>query len=138
MRYYKIIRDGFVIGAGCTFLRWYPSKRRFFYCDIDDAERVQDALTEKLYHDDWLKDAPSGADAADEAEVVMINSVEYDEIIEELSGGGEIPVPDPESEPTPGPEPEPAPNERPMTVQEMREKIAEMEEALNIIMGVVE
>lgn len=138
MEYYKIIRNGTVVGAGTTFLKWYPSKRQFFYCDIDSAERVQDFLTETMYHADWLRDAPSGATEALEADVRIIDATEYDEIIAELDGGEEIPdVPEPEPEPTPEPEQEPQP-ERPMTVREMREKIADMEEALNIIMGVVE
>ena len=81
MEYYKIIRNGTIVGAGTTFLKWYPSKRQFFYCDIDSAERVQDFLTETMYHADWLRDAPSGATEALEADVRIIDATEYDEII---------------------------------------------------------
>lgn len=140
MDFYKIIRDSTVVGVGQMFLRWYPSKHDFYYCDIDDAERVQDIVTETLYHADWLRDAPSGADAAPEAEVIQISAVEYDELYEQLRDGEEIPAlePDPGQEPEPVPVAEPEPEDRPMSVQEMREKIEELDEMLNIIMGVVE
>ena len=139
MDYYKIIMDGAVIGAGCTFLKWHPAKGRFMYCGINVAERVQDAVTERLYHADWLIRSPPEAEPCDEATVEMISAAEYDEIIALLDDGETIPVPEPEEEPAPepGPSPDPEP-ERPMTVQEMRDRIAEMEETLNIILGVME
>ena len=126
MSFYKIEKNGLVIGAGCVFLRWNGNKSRFFICDVDDAERVQDFLTERLYHADWLKESPQAAGAAEEAVVEIISASEYDEIIALLIDGEEIPVPEPEPEPEPPPEPEPEPEERPMTVQEMREKITEL------------
>lgn len=128
MRYYKIVQNGLVIGAGTMFLRWYPQQQRFMYCDIEEAELAQDVITETLYHADWLRTVPEGAyDNAPEAQVMMIDATEYDEIIALLDGGEEIPVgPEPEPEPEPQPEPEPEPVERPMTVQEMREKIGEL------------
>lgn len=55
----------------------------------------------------------------------MIQQTEFNDIYEELMDGKPIPVPDPEPEPEPAPEPEPEPDQR-MTVQEMREKIAEL------------
>ena len=63
--------------------------------------------------------------------------------IEFLDDGETVPEPD-----EPGPEPEPGGDdpepgddtepERPMTIAEMRQRIRELEETLNIIMGVVE
>lgn len=142
MRYYKIVQNGFVIGAGTMFLRWFPRQRRFMYCDLDEAEFVQDVITETLYHAQWLHNPPAGSYTVPEAQVTIIDSTEYDEIVAMLDGDENIPVePEPEPEPEPTSEPEPSDTtqpERPITVQEMREKIAEMEEALNIIMGVVE
>ena len=140
MRYYKIIQDGAVIGAGTMFLKWQPSQR-FFYCDFeDDAQTVQDVITEAIYHPEWLRRPPQGATGFAEAEVVLISATEYDEIIALLSDGEEILVePEPELEPEPTPEPEPDPEDRPMTVREMREKIAEQERHIaaltDIIMG---
>lgn len=132
MRYYKISQNGAVIGVGCSFLRWNSKRRKFFYCDIDDAERVQDVITSQLYHADWLPAAPVDADSAEEANVSMITASEYDEFFAMLDGGETIPD-DPAPEPGPGPEPEPDPDEKPMTVQEMREKIAAQEEQLAML-----
>lgn len=126
MRFYKIIQNGAVIGAGMMFLKWNERHHCFFYCSIDEAERVQDVITERFYHADWLHASPADASTSPEAEIVLIDASEYDEIIALLDGGEEIPVPEPEPEPEPTPEPEPEPVERPMTVQEMREKIAEL------------
>lgn len=124
MEYYKIIRNGTVVGAGTTFLKWYPSKRQFFYCDIDSAERVQDFLTETMYHADWLRDAPSGATEALEADVRIIDATEYDEIIEQLGGGETIP-----DEPDPEPEipDEPSEDPEPYVVQRAKRYIAKGE-----------
>lgn len=127
MQYYKIIDQGNVIGVGTMLLKWFASAGRFFYCDsLDEAEAVQDVLTEQLYRDDWLHKPPDGATQPRPATVTLIDAVEYDELYELLKDGEDVPVdPEPEPEPQPQPEPEPEP-EKPMTVQEMREKIAEL------------
>lgn len=127
MTYYKIIRDGEIIGAGCNFMKWFPRTRRFAICDMQIAECVHDTVSETLYHADWLKNVPQEATMRPaEAIVTIIDAAEYDEIIEQLVDGETIPIdPEPEPEPTPEPEPEPEPEHR-MTVQEMREKIEEL------------
>ena len=141
MRYYKIIQGGEVVGVGTTFLRWQPRSQRFFYCDFeDDPQAVQDVLTEALFHPEWLRRPPQEAAGFTEAEVSLIDATEYDELYALLSDGEEVPVdPEPEPEPTPEPEPDPEPDTRPMTVQEMRGKIAEQERQIaaltDIIMG---
>lgn len=138
MKYYKIIQGGLVIGAGCTFLKWHPAKHRFFYCDADEAERVQDAITERVYHADWLLGSPPDAGPADEATVEMISAAEYDEIIALLADGETIQEPEePEIEPVPEPEPEPEP-EKPMTVQEMRSKIIEQQEEIESLQAQID
>ena len=121
MKYYKIIQNEQVIGAGIRFLKWYTNKHQFFYCDISEAERVQDIITETLYQADWLKKSPSDALQSEEADVQLITATEYDEIVALLNGGEEIPV-----IPEPDPIPEPVPEESDthiMTIQEMREVI---------------
>ena len=132
IQYYKIIRNGLVVGAGTTFLKWSQRHRRYFYCELEEAQAVQDVVKEVLYTADWLRNSPSGATELTEAEVVLIDAVEYDEIVAELTDGEEIPVPDPDPDPEP-PAPDPGPDhdpERPMTVQEMREAIAAMQESM--------
>lgn len=128
MTYFKIIQNGEIVGAGCQFLKWYPRTRKMALCDLQDAQGAHDAVSERVYHADWLKNVPREAGITlQEADIALIDAVEYDEIIETLSGGETIPVPepDPEPQPEPEPEPEPDPEERPMTVAEMREKIQE-------------
>ena len=132
MRYYKIIKNDVVVGTGSAFLRWYASSRAFFYCELEKANVVQDVLTEKFYHIDWLKRPPEEASGYEEAELEFIDETEYDEIIELLGDGEEVPV-EPEVEPEPvnqNPDPEPEPEEKPMTVAEMRARIAELTEYL--------
>lgn len=127
MQYYKIIDQGNVIGVGTMLLKWFASAERFFYCDsLNEAEAVQDVLTEQLYRDDWLHKPPDGATQPRPATVTLIDATEYDELYALLSDGEDIPVdPEPEPEPPPQPEPEPEP-ERPMSIQEMRDAIAEL------------
>ncbi len=107
MRYYKIIQDGNIVGAGCNFMRWFPRTGRMAYCEMEQAQAVRDVITENNYTADWLFDIPAEAGITlPEATVVLIGADEYDEIIEELDGGEPIPVP-PEPEPEPAPAPEP-------------------------------
>ena len=134
MRYFKIIQDGNIIGCGANFIRWFPRTRRFAICDMEQAQGVMDSLTEQLFHTNWLYEIPAEAGITfPEAEVVLIDADEYNDIYEYLSDGEPIPIPEPEPEPTP-PEPEPEPEEQPrMTVQEMREKIAEQEDQIAML-----
>lgn len=129
--YYKIIQSGNIVGAGFQFLKWFPRSRKFAFCDLEQAQCVKDAVTDELYHADWLKNVPQEASfTPSEAEVVFIELAEYDDIIEELMDGEPIPEPEqaPIPEPTPTPEPEPEQESERMTVAEMREKIAELTE----------
>lgn len=133
MRYFKIILDGSVIGAGCNFMRYYPRTQGFAYCDMEVAECAKDVVSELKYHDGWLKRSPVEAGTVPEARVVLIEQAEYDDLIEQLMDGETVPEPvEPEPEPTPEPEPEPEP-ERRMTVQEMREKITEQASTIEML-----
>lgn len=126
MRYFKIIINGNVVGAGCNFLRWFPRTGELAYCEMEQAECVKDVVSESLYHDGWLRAVPAGKSVS-EATVALIGQEEYDELVEQLIDGETIPEPEPEPEPTPEPTPEPEPEpERRMTIQEMREAIAEL------------
>lgn len=111
MRYYKIIQDGYIIGAGCNFMRWSPRTRKFAYCEMEQAEAVKDVVSENCFCADWLFKIPEEAGVTfPEAIVILIDQEEYDEIIEELIDGEDIPVPDPEPDPGPQPEPQPEPD----------------------------
>ena len=138
MNYYKLIKDNNVIGVGMMWLQWNQSNSRYFYCDMNVAEAVENAITGVYYTADWLKDPPQGAEHLEEVTVEIIQHSEYEELYEQLYDGETIPVP---VDPEPGQELQPAPEEpaqeQPMTIAEMRAKIIELEEALNILLGVV-
>ena len=128
MKFYKILQNNNVVGVGCNFLQWSRKSKKFIICNMEQAMAILDNISETIYHSDWLFDIPLEADiVVQEAEIVLINRSEYDELYELLSDGEEIPVPEPEPEPTPEPTPEPEPEHR-MTIQEMRERIAELTE----------
>lgn len=127
MTYYKIILAENVVGVGFNFVKWAPAVQGFNYCNIDEAQCIQDAITYDLYHTPWLRAVPAEAGMEiPEADAKIITSAEYIELYEELNDGATIPVPDEqEPDPTPDPEPEPEP-EQPMTIQQMRDRIAEL------------
>ena len=127
MTFYKVIIGEMVVDVGFTFIR-INTRDRPMYCDVDDAQLVQGWNPEKLYHTDWLLPMPGETGVTYEnGEVVIIQRDEYDELYELLTSGEEVPEPTPEPEPEPEPTPEPEPEpEHKMTVQEMREKIAEL------------
>lgn len=135
MRYFKIIQDGAIIGCGTNFIAWLPRTRRFAICDMDLAQAAIDVISEQRFHAEWLAAVPAESGVVfPTAELVLIGQAEYDDLYEELIDGEPLPVPDPEPEPAPAPEPEPEPESSArMTVQEMREKIAEQEDQIAML-----
>lgn len=137
----KMIRGGEVIDVGNLFLCWVSKNHILAYCDANGAEYMQSALDDsRLYHAYWLRTPPADAPAPEEVELEMISQAEFDELYELLSGGETVeaaPEPEPVAEPE---QEEPAPDEteKPMTVQQMRDKIAELEATIEKILKTIE
>lgn len=134
MNYYKIILQNKVVGVGTLTLTWGENIHQLVVCTFDEAQYVQDVFTEKLYHPTWMRTPPLEAPQVDIATVIIIGASEYDELYEQLKDNEQIPyVPTPPPEPEPEPEPEPTPIETPMTIQQMREKIIEQGEMIDML-----
>lgn len=133
IQYYLIAKDDTIIGVGTLFLKWNDKYHQYMYCDLDDVECVQDNITGELYRDRWFRAEKPGADPVQSAEVEMIDAIRYDELYEQLNDGEIIQVieepeniiEEPAEEPAVDAEPE-----RKMTIQEMRDKIEELEALL--------
>ena len=125
MEYFKVIQNQSVVDVGSFFLHWNAKYHQYFYCDINDAQLVQGMITEKLYHGSWLKSPSDSKTEYEEAEIVMIEASEYDELKATLESGEEIPYSEPVVDILPEtPEETDQPEEeRPMTIQEMRYRI---------------
>ena len=139
-RYFKVIQGGEAVDAGEVFLYWNTRHRCLMACEASQANYGQSHDGATVYRIGWLNPLPEGAPVYPTVDAREIDAQEYADLIEVLDDGETVPEPD-EPEPQPEPanpdDPEPEPEHR-MTVQEMREKIAELEEAMNIIMGVIE
>ena len=135
MTYYKIISQGQIIGVGTMFLKWNENKKDFYYAHIDEANCVQNIITQEFYYTNWLVPLPNNAPHIMSATVTIIDASEYDELYEQLKEDEPIPY-IPPTPPTPEPEPEPEPvepPEAPMTIQQMRDKILAQEEMINML-----
>ena len=136
MTFYKIVRDGTVIDAGFIFLKWSERSHRLVVCDVNEAQFVQSFDQEHVYHTDWLKLAPTEAGDYETVEVVAVDATEYDEIRALLDDGETIPneqapfTEEPEEQSSEPEQPEP---ERPLTVQEMRQLIADQQERIALL-----
>lgn len=142
MAHYKMILSGEVIDVGNRFVYWVPENRILAYCDANHAEMIQSAIDDgKLYHTEWLRRIPHGAPECTEVELKRIEESEFDEL-KALLGDGErveeVREPGPEPEPELEPETPPEEQEKPMTVQQMRDKIAELENMLAQIIGKIQ
>ena len=139
MTYYKIIQNDTVIDANCVFLRWIAKHRRLMVCEPKDAEFVQSYDQTKFYHDNWLRPAPAGVPAYESAQIIVIDATEYDEIRALLDDGEEVPhIPDDPEPPVPVDPDEPVnPDDRPMTIAEMRAKIAEQAESIDMLIDCI-
>lgn len=134
MTYYKIISQEQVIGVGTMFLQWNSKRKRFYYSDIDDANCIQDAITQKIYYTSWLRPLPSEVTDIETVTVIIIEANEYNDLYEQLKEDETIPfVPPTPPEPTPEPTPEPVPVETPMTIQQMRDKITEQGQMIDML-----
>ena len=91
-------------------------------------------LLKKFYTTTWTRDPGLVIPQLSEAIVTIIDSTEYDELYEQLKEGDEVPfVPPAPPEPTPEPTPEPVPVETPMTIQQMRDKITEQGQMIDML-----
>lgn len=144
MTYFKIIDNGQAVDAGWMWLRWNTKHKCLMACEPREAHYVQNYTETAVYRFGWLNPLPDGAPMYPAADGAIIDADEYNDLIEILDDGGTAPEPDepgPEPDEPGGDEPEPGDDtepERPMTIAEMRQRIQELEETLNIIMGVVE
>lgn len=144
MTYFKIIDNGQAVDAGWMWLRWNTKHKCLMACEPREAHYVQNYTETAVYRFGWLNPLPDGAPMYPAADGAIIDADEYNDLIEILDDGGTAPEPDepgPEPDEPGGDEPEPGDDtepERPMTIAEMRQRIRELEETLNIIMGVVE
>lgn len=137
MTYYKIIRDGEAVDAAHTFLRWDTRHTCLMACEPEAASYVQSYDGEHVYRVGWLNPLPEGAPVYETVECKIIDEQEYEDLRAVMDEGETVPEPvEPEDggEVTP-PEPEPdvEPEDRPMTVREMREKIAAQEEQIAML-----
>lgn len=135
MTYYKIIRDGVIFDAGMIWLRWQQKNRIMLLCEPSEAQFVMGS-DETIYRVQWLNPAPAEAGQYEVIEAAIIDRQEYDDLRAVLDDGETVPVPEPVI-PEPAPEPEPDPEEpeqeKPMTVQEMREKITAQDAQITML-----
>ena len=112
MTYFKVIENGQAVDAGWMWLQWSARHQCLMSCEPREAHYAQSYDGETVYRIGWLNPLPDGAPTyPTAAEAKIIDAEEYAELIEILP---DEPVPEP-------PEPE-----KKMTVQEMREIIAEL------------
>lgn len=128
MTFFKVVRNGEAVDAGHVWLKWYPRHKCLMACEPREAQYAESFDGRTIYRFDWLNPLTEGAPVYPTEDGRVIKQAEYDDLIEELIDGETVPEPpepEPQPEPEPTPEPEPEPEHR-MTVQEMREKIAEL------------
>lgn len=128
MKYYKVIRDSCVIDAGEIFLRWQEKNRILVSCEPENAQFVQSYDGSTVWRVQWLNPAPAAAGTFETVEAALIDEQEFLDLRAVLDDGETVPVPDPfvpEPEPEPDPDPEQDVSDQHMTVQQMRDKIAE-------------
>ena len=128
MTYFKVIANGAAVDAGWMWLQWNARHQCLMACEPNTAHWAQSYDGHTVYRFGWLNPVPDGAPVFPTVEAAIIDAQEYDDLIAVLDGGETVPEPvEPEPEPEPAPEPEPEPEpERPMSVAEMRMKIAEL------------
>ena len=128
MTFFKVIENGEAVDAGWMWLRWNTKHGCLLACEPREAHYAQNYTETAIYRIGWLNPLPEGAPTYPMAEASIIDAQEYDDLLAALDGDETVPEPvDPEPTPEPDPAPDPAPEpERPMSIAEMRAKIAEL------------
>lgn len=134
MIFYKVIQNETVVDAGSNFLKWNNKYHQLFSCDVNQAQFAQSYNEKKIYYDDWLIPTPNGLVQYERATITVIDQAEYDEIVALLDDGEQIPVPAEEPEIAPIlTANNVVPEETPMSVSEMRQKILEQQEQIDLL-----
>lgn len=137
MAYFKVIQDNTVVSVGSVFLKWNTKKHRLFICDVDNGQFVQSFDEKHIYKDDWLKTS-DGDIQYENASIVIINETEYEDLKEMLIEGEPI-IEEPVHEPVVVQERhEPEEEEKPLTIAQMREIIAEQQKQIELLMKKVQ
>lgn len=110
MNYYKIIKDGRVVDANDTFLRWQEKHQTMLVCEPERGQFIQ-SRDQTIYRVSWLNPAPeSVAEQYEMVEAKEIGKDEYDALVALLSNNEPIEdteqITAPEEEPTPPTDPE--------------------------------
>ena len=134
--FYKLIRDGVIFDAGAMWLRWQTNNRIMLRCEPSEAQFVM-GTDEAIYRVQWLNPAPAEAGQYEVIEAAIIDRQEYEDLRAVLDDGETVPIPDPV---VPEPDTELLPDEEPgqeedhpMTVQQMREKLAEQDATIQLL-----
>ena len=133
MIFVKMIQDSHVVNVGCAFLKWSDEYDRLFVCDISQAQFAESYDEQYLYHDVWLRKVITDKVEYSEAEIVVIEKDEYDELLELLRSDEVIVVEPPKEEPVVVSETPPEP-ESPMTISEMRETILNQQKQIDMLL----
>ena len=131
MTFFKVISGNEAVDAGFMFLQWNARHACLMACEPNTAHFAQSYDGKTVYRFGWLNPVPEGAPVLPTVEARIIDAQEYEDLITVLDGGETVPEPPvPEPDPEPRPDPDPDPEEKPMSVQEMREKIQKLTEAV--------
>ena len=134
MTFCKMLKNDKVVNIGCVFLKWNIKRHRMNVCSVDEGQFVQSYDEKTIYKDSWLKPAPEEAKNFEEAKIVVIDQIEFDDLKELLNEGEEVLVEKPEPLPSPQVLTEEPVEEKPMSIAEMRQIIAEQQKQIDLLL----
>ena len=133
MTYFKVIQDDKVISVGCVFLKWNTKRHRLFICDVDEGQFVETFDEKYIFKDIWMKPAPEEADPYPYAKVVIIDLLEYEDLLALLQEGETVTLETVPEVARPVVQTE-VQEEKPMSIAEMREILLMQQQQINSLM----
>lgn len=137
MTYFKIIRDGAVIDAGCAFLKLNTKHQILMLCEPKDAQFVQSFDEQRIYHDHWLRSAPNGI-AFESADIQVIEAEEYSQLLNLLRESKEGSNMEDDAEAVETSKEIPTEETSSMSMYEMRQKILKQQEQIERLLSQME
>ena len=134
MTYFKMIQDSKIVDVGFVFLKWNTKRNKLYVCDIDEGQFIQSYNEKTIYKTSWLKPSPEGVCEYETATIVVINETEFEDLKELLSGGESVEVEDVIPVPIKHEVYLESEKEKPLSLDQMRELIAEQQNQIELLM----
>jgi len=133
MRYFKIIQGNEVVDVSFTPMKWSVKYGQMVGCSVAAAQFMQGTISEKAFRDGWMRHTNAPETVYEEADVVEIDEVAYNDIYVTLANNEKIEIDPEEPQIYVAPKVTEVKEDRPPSIAEMRQIIHDQQEQIEAL-----